>query len=149
HSGFERRTASQRRLFGGGRGPSSARAAFDVEVDAIRLRANGKVDVEHLPLDAVAGLLPLIPWHEPERGVLDANLRFEATSPTVIGFQGAFQIVGLGIDSPRIASEPVVGLDFSLSAAGSWDVDARRLTVDHGTFGLGRAKVELKGEVVL
>jgi hypothetical protein len=147
--GLERNDTSKVRIYGGGRGPSSARAIFDVGFDALALRANGKIEVENLALDAIAGLVPRVPWHEPEHGTLDVDVRFEATSPDVIGFQGTLVVSGLGIDSPRIASEPIVGLDFSLSAAGSWDVEGRRLEVERGTFGLGKAKVDFEGASVL
>jgi hypothetical protein len=147
--GFERREATGVRIHGRGRGPSSSSAVFDLNFDALALRANGTLVVKNLALDAVAGLVPRIPWHEPERGTVDADIRFDAASTDVIEFSGTFAMRGLGIDSPRIASEPIVGLDFSVSAEGSWGVEERRLVVDRGSFRLGEAAVEFSGAAVL
>jgi hypothetical protein len=147
--GVERSEASSVRIHGRGRGPASASAVFDVGFDALALRANGKIVVQNLALDAIAGLVPRIPWHEPERGMMDADMRFDAASPDVIDFSGTFAMRGLGIDSPRIASEPIVDLDFSVSAAGSWGVETRRLVVERGSFTLGSATVDFDGAAVL
>lgn len=147
--GVERGAATKMRVHGQGRGPASSRAVFDLDLDVLHLRAGGKVEIERLPLDAVAALVPQIPWYEPERGVLDAKFDLEAKSREEIAFDGTLEVMGLGLDSPRVASEPIVGLDFSIAGTGRWNVDARRLSIENGAFGLGKAKVVFRGEGVI
>jgi Transglycosylase/Domain of Unknown Function (DUF748) len=113
------------------------------------LRADGKVTLRALPLTLLSPLLPQVPWYEPERSSIDAELEVRAESPARVALSGRAVLERGAIFSPRIAPTPVHVGKLSLEGKGAWLPAQRRLEVSDGRLGLGEASVAVTGALEL
>jgi hypothetical protein len=111
------------------------------------LRADGHVSMSALPLTLFVPVLPSVPWYEPETSRLHAELTIKAESPARVSLDGYADIRNVGLSADRLASTPVQNISMSLAGRGHWLPIARRLEIDTGSVGLGRAKADVKGAV--
>lgn len=113
------------------------------------ISANGRLDVEAMPLPLVARLLPDIPWHAPERSHLSARLVLETKSVDRIGVSGVVDLTDASIASDRVAPVPVEDLDVSLSGQGYFMPLERKLEIETGWFAVGDVRVDVEGSVAI
>ena len=134
-----------------GRGDSDGGGRFDTDMRIWPkdLRADGKFTLAALPLTLLVPLLPSVPWFEPQNSKIDASLTIRAESPARVALDGNATLRNVGLSHERLATTPVRGINMSISGHGHWLPLARRLEVDSGQLGLGKAQFEVKGSVEL
>jgi len=134
-----------------GRGDSDGGGRFDTDMRIWPkdLRADGKVTLTALPLTLLVPLLPSVPWFEPQNSKIDASLTIRAESPARVALDGSATLRNVGLSHERLATTAVRGVNMSISGHGHWLPLARRLEIDSGTLGLGKAQFEVKGAVEL
>lgn len=134
---------------GRGQDDADARADFDLRLSLSELRAEGRIDVERLRLGAIASFIPWVPFHEPENARLDASLLLTAESLEEIAYEAEIDLHDVGFYSPRIAADPIVDLEFGLTATGGWERAERTLRIASGEIRLGKAKALVDGTLRL
>lgn len=135
------------RIRGQGRDDEGARADFDLTVSLSELRADGSLDVEKLRLGSLAAFLPWIPFHEPEKGLLDITLILKADSLDEIVYEADLDLHHVGFYSPRIAADPIVDMAFGVTASGRFHRQGRALEIESAELRLEKAKLLLEGEL--
>ncbi|HEY2735256.1 MAG TPA: biosynthetic peptidoglycan transglycosylase, partial [Polyangiales bacterium] len=137
------------RVTGKGSTQAGGRLDVDMRIWPADLRADGRVALSALPLTLLVPVLPSVPWFEPEKSRIDAQLLIKAESPTRIALDGHAELRGVSLYAERIATVPVQDISISIAGRGHWLPLQRRLEIDSGSFGLGRAKLNGKGAVEL
>lgn len=137
------------RVDGEARGVDGGRVSGKFTVAGSPLRADGRLDVEGLPLSAIAPLLPFVPWRKPVTGHLEAELVVETTSVERIGLDGAVEIEGASFESPRLAATPVRDVHVRLRGRGALLPLRRRLEVEDGEVILGDTPIQVRGGLEL
>lgn len=139
------------RLQGAGQGVSGSggQIRWDALVATSPLSVRADVEVDKLPLTLLSGLLPQLPWYEPEKGEISANLRLRTDSPTRVSWEGQLSVHDAALNSPRIAPVPVTGLSLTLSGKGTLLPVARRLEVEKGQVTIGDAAVSVAGHAAV
>jgi hypothetical protein len=143
----------QLQVLGGGAvhvtGKGSAQTGGKLDIDMklwpAELRADGRVTMSALPLTLLVPILPSVPWYEPEKSRVDAELLIKAESPARVSLDGRAALRNGSLASPRLATEPVEGIALSISGKGHWMPLARRLEIDSGSFGIGKARADVAG----
>lgn len=141
----EHRGEGRLHLEGAGTPASGGALGWDLELEPLVLRAEGTISFEDLPLALVAPLLPEVPWHEPEHGRLDGELRVAGDATEPLAIRGRLSVRDAALHSPRIAPEPVGGIAFTVEGEGRWLPQDRRLEIASGTVTMGGAAVQLAG----
>jgi len=136
-------------ITGKGAASTGGRLHVDMTVWPNDLRADGRVSMSALPLTLFVPVLPRVPWYEPEKGRIQAELTIKAESPERVALNGYAHLSDIGVASARLATVPVEGIDFSIAGTGHWLPVDRRLELASGSIGLGKAKAEVKGAVEL
>jgi hypothetical protein len=137
------------RVTGRGDADGGGRLDGDIRVWPKDLRADGKITLSSLPLTLFVPLLPSVPWFEPQNSRIDAALTIRAESPARVSLEGKAALHNVGLSHERIAVTPVRGIEISIEGHGHWLPIARRLEIDSGGFGLGKALATVKGAVEL
>lgn len=137
------------RITGRGDADGGGRLDGDIRVWPKDLRADGKLTLSSLPLTLLVPLLPSVPWFEPQNSRIDAALTIRAESPARVSLEGKAALRNVGLSSERIAVTPVRGIEISIDGRGHWLPLQRRLEIDSGGFGLGKATAAVKGAVEL
>lgn len=137
------------RIQGRGDASGGGRLDTDLRIWPKDLRADGKLTLSSLPLTLLVPLLPSVPWYEPQKSRIDASLTIRAESPARVSLVGSAALKNVGLFHERIAVEPVRGIEASLQGEGHWLPVARRLEIDRGKVGLGKAQFDLRGAVEL
>jgi hypothetical protein len=81
--------------------------------------------------------------------LVSADLRTETGDGREIALEGEASVRGLGLESPRIASAPVTGIDLRIRGAARWLRDAHTLVVERAELGLGTARAQVRGRAML
>lgn len=87
------------------------------------------VVADAFPLGAVVPFLPSLPWYEPERARVNADLQVERDPGAPWHIEGETRTWGLAFSHPTLATDPVRGIDFSLSGRAVFNRDERRLSL--------------------
>jgi len=134
-----------------GKGSAQAGGSLDVDMRIwpADLRADGRVRLSALPLTLLVPVLPSVPWFEPEKSRIDAALLIKAESPARVSLEGHAELRGVSLSAERIAAVPVRDISMSIAGRGYWQPLERRLEIETGSFGLGKAKAAVKGAVEL
>ncbi|MET0388598.1 MAG: biosynthetic peptidoglycan transglycosylase [Polyangiales bacterium] len=132
-------------------GKGAAKAGGKLNVDMRfwpeDLRADGRVALTALPLTLFVPILPSVPWYAPEKSRINAELTIKAESPARVALDGYADLRNVSLSADRLATSPVEGISLSIAGRGQWLPVARRLEIDSGSFGLGRARADVKGAV--
>lgn len=135
------------------KGKGKAQAGGKLEVDMrlwpVDLRADGQVTMSALPLTLFVPILPSVPWYGPEKSRIDAELTIKAESPARVALDGHATLRNVSLAADRLAATPVEGIALSIAGRGHWLPLARRLEIDAGSFGLGKARADVSGAVEL
>jgi len=134
---------------GGARGAKGGRLQWAFAIDDDPIAANGRLDIETMPLPLVANLLPAIPWHAPEHSHLNARLVLETRSVDRVGVSGVVELVNGAIASDRVAPVPVEDLNLTLSGQGYFMPMQRRLEIEAGGLEIADARIDLQGSVAM
>ncbi|HKU44771.1 MAG TPA: transglycosylase domain-containing protein [Polyangiales bacterium] len=137
------------RIVGRGDADGGGRLDTDMRIWPKDLRADVKLTLSSLPLKLLVPLLPSVPWFEPQQSRIDAALTIRAESPARVSLEGKAALRNMGLSSERLAVTPVRGINASIEGRGHWLPIARRLEIDSGSFGLGKAVAQVKGAVEL
>jgi Transglycosylase/Domain of Unknown Function (DUF748) len=137
------------RIQGRGDADGGGRLDTDIRIWPKDLRADGKLTLSSLPLTLLVPLLPSVPWFEPQQSRIDAALTIRAESPARVSLEGKAALRNVGLSHERIAVTPVRGINASIEGRGHWLPVARRLEIDSGSLGLGKASMQIKGAVEL
>jgi hypothetical protein len=134
-----------------GKGSAQAGGSLDVDMRVwpADLRADGRVALSALPLTLLVPVLPSVPWYEPEKSRIDAQLLIKAESPARVALDGHAELRGVNLYSERLATVPVRGISLSIAGRGHWLPVQRRLEIESGSVGLGHSKATVKGAVEL
>jgi hypothetical protein len=134
-----------------GRGTADAggRLHVDMRFWLEDLRADGRVSLAGLPLTLLVPVLPSVPWYEPEKSRIQAELTIKAESPARIYLDGFADLSDVSLSAARLASTPVQGINFRITGRGHWLPAERRLEIETGSIGLGKARADVKGAVEL
>ncbi len=83
-----------------------------------------------------------------ERSDVEANGRATLTSDgRTLHIEGRSRFSGLAIDQPRLAGDPVRGLELSLSGGADVSLDGNHVRVDDVQIGVGKVKLGATGEL--
>jgi hypothetical protein len=137
------------RITGKGAAEASGRLDIDMRFWPADLRADGRVTLAALPLTLFVPILPRVPWYESEKSRIDAELTISAESPAQLSLEGYANLRNVGLSAERIATSPVQGFAFSIAGKGHWFPAQRRLEIESGSVGVGKAKANVKGAVEL
>ena len=137
------------RITGKGAADASGKLHIDMKFWPAELRADGRVTLAALPLTLFMPILPRVPWYESEKSRIDAELTISADSPARLSLEGYANLKNVGLSAERIATTPVQGFAFSLAGKGHWFPAQRRLEIESGSVGVGKAKANVKGAVEL
>jgi hypothetical protein len=137
------------RITGKGAAEGSGKLNMDMRVWPEDLRADGRVTLAALPLTLFVPILPRVPWFESEKSRIDAELTITAESPARLSLDGYANLKNVGLSSERIATSPVQGFSFGIAGKGHWFPAQRRLEIESGSVGVGKAKAIVKGAVEL
>jgi hypothetical protein len=137
------------RITGKGAAEASGRLHMDMRFWPADLRADGHVTLVALPLTLFVPILPRVPWYESEKSRIDAELTITAESPARLSLDGYANLKNVGLSAERIATSPVQGIAFSIAGKGHWMPAQRRLEIESGSIGVGKAKANVKGAVEL
>ncbi|MBX3245589.1 MAG: transglycosylase domain-containing protein [Myxococcales bacterium] len=122
---------------------------WDITLEPTALRASGTVRVDELPFDLVAPFGPALPWWQPERGRISADLTLDVPSPAEVSLRGFAAVRGLAISTPRVAPHPIQGLDLRAEGRARWRPIERRLELESAEVSMGAAKVTVEGALEL
>jgi hypothetical protein len=137
------------RITGKGATDASGKLNIDMKFWPADLRADGRVTLAALPLTLFVPILPRVPWYESEKSRIDAELTISAESPAQLSLEGYANLKNVGLSAERIATSPVQGFAFSIAGKGHWFPAQRRLEIESGSVGVGKAKANVKGAVEL
>jgi hypothetical protein len=137
------------RITGKGAADGSGKLNIDMRFWPSDLRADGRVTLAALPLTLFVPILPRVPWYESEKSRIDAELTISAESPARLSLEGYANLKNVGLSADRIATSPVQGFSFSIEGRGHWFPAQRRLEIESGSVGVGKAKAIVKGAVEL
>jgi penicillin-binding protein 1A len=137
------------RVKGKGAASTGGSLNMDMQFWPEDLRADGRVSLSALPLTLFVPVLPSVPWYEPEKSRLHAELTIKAESPARVSLDGYADLRNVSLAADRLASTPVQNISLSIAGRGHWLPMARRLEIDTGSIGLGKARAEVKGAVEL
>jgi hypothetical protein len=146
---LQREAGGALRITGKGAAEASGRLNIDMKFWPADLRADGRVTLAALPLTLFVPILPRVPWYESEKSRIDAELTISADSPARLSLEGYANLKNVGLSSERIATTPVQGFSFSIAGKGHWFPAQRRLEIETGSVGVGKAKANVKGAVEL
>ncbi len=119
----------------------------DLRVWPKALRADGTLSLSALPLTLLSPFLPSVPWYEPERTHIDAELSIKTESLDRVALSGRAVVRDAALYSPRLAPDEVHIEMASIEGQGYWLPLRRRLELERGRIGLGKASVQLAGAV--
>lgn len=139
------RVASQ----GSGTAIGGGHIAWDFQLGADPFELSGDLDVETLPLRLLASAVPQVPWHEPDRGHINARLRLRTTGVGLVSWDGEFSLTDAAVFSARIAPEPVTGVRVALQGKGALRPLSRRIEVTDGQLSIGDAHLNVSGAAAL
>ncbi|MEY4578334.1 MAG: hypothetical protein RL701_3037 [Pseudomonadota bacterium] len=135
------------RVTGKGAAQAGGRLHVDMRFWPADLRADGRVTMTALPLTLFVPILPSVPWYEPEKSRINTELTIKAESPARVFLEGYANLTNLSVSATRLATTPVQGIDFSIAGRGHWQPLERRLEIETGSIGLGKAKADVRGAV--
>lgn len=142
-----RLSGSSFRARGTGHPRGSGDMSWDLRLDAVALRVDGPVTLEGVPLSVFIPFLPALPIHDPARALVSAHARVSTGDGGVVDFDGSVGIEGLALESPRIASRPVLGIAFQAEGAGRWFRHDHLLELERGSISTGGARATVAGRV--
>jgi hypothetical protein len=137
------------RVTGKGSAEAGGRLDVDMRIWPADLRADGRVVLSALPLTLLVPVLPSVPWYEPEKSRIDAELLIKAESPARVALEGHAELRSVNLYSERLASVPVRGISMGIAGRGHWLPLQRRFEIETGSFSLGRSRASVKGAVEL
>ncbi|HTU59070.1 MAG TPA: transglycosylase domain-containing protein, partial [Polyangiales bacterium] len=146
---LQREAGGALRITGKGAADASGKLNIDMKFWPADLRADGRVTLAALPLTLFVPILPRVPWYESEKSRIDAELTISAESPAQLSLEGYANLKNVGLSAERIATSPVQGFAFSIAGKGHWFPAQRRLEIETGSVGVGKAKANVKGAVEL
>ena len=146
---LKREAGGALRITGKGAADASGKLNIDMKFWPVDLRADGRVTLAALPLTLFVPILPRVPWYESEKSRIDAELTISAESPARLSLEGYANLKNVGLSAERIATSPVQGFAFSIAGKGHWFPAQRRLEIESGSVGVGKAKANVKGAVEL
>lgn len=117
----------------------------DVRLWPDQLRADGRADLESLPLALIAPLLPAVPWYEPEESRVDAELVIGTDRVDRVAVQGRAQVRNAALFSDRVAPAPIRNIEALVEGKGIWYPLKRRMEIEEAVVSTGGAQVTLKG----
>jgi Transglycosylase/Domain of Unknown Function (DUF748) len=135
------------RVTGKGAAQAGGRLDVDMRFWPSDLRADGRVALSGLPLTLLVPILPSVPWFEPEKSRIDAELNITAESPARVSLDGYARLHNVSLFADRLATEPVQIASMNISGSGHWLPPQRRLEITLGSFSLGKAKANIQGAV--
>jgi hypothetical protein len=101
-----------------------------------------------LPLATLAPWSPFVPWHDPSRGVARADLEVQVPDDLgVFEARGSVSLEAVGFSHPRLAREPVDGLDLDLRGTVLLDLPRRRVGVPSLVVRVNGVPAQLRGAV--
>jgi hypothetical protein len=131
---------------GSGKAQGGGALSWDLLARPELVQADGSVKLRSLPLDLVAPYLPAVPWHEPERGRIDAELVVK-TEPAGIAFSGEIGLRDAALSSARIAATPVRDIQVALHGRGRFLPLQDRLEVEEAALRVRGTELAVKGAV--
>ena len=137
--------AEQLAFKGEGSAAGGGAIGWDMQLWPGELRADGDVELRALPLSLVAPFLPSIPWHEPEKGRVDAQLVINTETVQRIAVSGEATITDAAIAAARVAGAPVDGMTLTVNGRGHWLPTDKRLEIADAEVALGKAAANVKG----
>ena len=137
------------RVTGKGSAQAGGRLDADMRFWPEDLRADGRVSIAGLPLTLLVPILPSVPWYEPEKSRIQAELTIKAESPARLSLDGYANLRDASLSAERLANSPVQGISLSIAGRGHWLPAERRLEIESGSFAVGKAKADVKGAVEL
>lgn len=135
------------RVAGKGAAEAGGRLNVDMRFWPEDLRADGHVTLAALPLTLFMPILPRIPWYESEKSRIDAELTINAESPARLSLDGYAHLKNVSLSAERLATSPVQGIALSIEGRGHWLPAERRLEIEEGSFGVGKAKANVRGSL--
>jgi hypothetical protein len=128
-------------------------AEIDWQADIEASGSSLLVKSEDLPLAYLVGLLPPLPWHQPERSLLGMNLQVHipARGPAQEigagwGVQGQVSLTELALDSSLLAPQPVTGVAMEIDFQGTWQTSSGSLGPFTAQVSLPPTTVEIQGK---
>ncbi len=111
------------------------------------LQLSGSVVVDRVPLGLFSPLLPVLPWYEPEKALLEARVKIHAWGADHLEFEGLLGVDNAGLFSERIAPEPVAGIRLRFVGSGAWKPLSRLLTLRGGYVRVGDVTAMVAGRL--
>jgi hypothetical protein len=130
---------------GHGQPRGTGELSWDVQIDVEGARVDGPVTLRAVPLSVFEPFLPALPLHDPSRALISADLRVQTEPDQTVAASGRIQVEGLGLESSRIASAPVLGIAFAIDGSGRWRRAEHAIEVDRATLRMGAAQASLSG----
>jgi len=137
------------RITGKGAAQAGGRLDADMRFWPDDLRADGRVTIAGLPLTLLVPILPSVPWYEPEKSRINAELTIKAESPARLSLDGYANLRDASLYAERLANAPVQGISLSIAGRGHWLPAERRLEIESGSLGVGKARADVRGAVEL
>ena len=134
-------------LEGEGVAENDGKAEWDLWVAPDTLHGHGHVSLQALPFDLFVPVLPELPWFQPSRTLVDADLQLRADTPARIGFEGHAGVRNLSFNHDRVGPHPVRDISLSARGRGAWVTADRKLEIETGTVRVGSAEASVSGEL--
>jgi hypothetical protein len=132
---------------GSGKAKGGGTMSWDLVVRPELVQADGSVKLRALPLDLVAPYLPAVPWYQPERGRIDAELVVKTEPDKGVGFSGEVGLRDAALSSARIATTPVEDIQVALHGRGRFLPLRDRLEIDEAELRVRGTPLAVKGAV--
>ncbi len=145
---LERMEGNRVRAAGRGTLPAGGNLEWDLTLTPGESRAEGRLSFERLPFSLAVPFLPRLPWYEPDRASVDGDVEIASAAPgESLSFDASIRLHALALASPRLAPEPVTGIDIGVRGAGVWDPLAHHLTLADAEVQSGDATLQISGEM--
>jgi len=122
---------------------------WDVGVDAEQGSVEGPVRLTNVPLSVMVPFLSPLPLHDPARTLISADVRVSTGDGAEVAVDGWARADGLAIESPRIASAPVLGIAVRIDGAARWRRSEHEVVLERATVRLGAATAALSGRALM
>ena len=110
-----------------------------------RAEAELKLRAESFRLSQLEPILKDTPVIDADKTEVAATLELKF-GQGALSFDGAFQMAGLNVFSPRLVAEPVRNLGFDITGRGRLELKTRKLRLDKATVRWNGAEVDLDAE---
>ncbi len=122
---------------------------WDLAIDAEEWSVDGPVRLTSVPLSVMVPFLPALPLHDPASTLVSADVRVSTGDGSEVALEGWARADGLAIESPRIASTPVLGIGVRVDGAARWRRAEREVVLQHATVRLGAATASMSGRALM